>query len=42
VDAGRCIPFLLLTYIVYFGLPALGIVLDKWSANAQGGVFGTP
>jgi polar amino acid transport system permease protein len=32
VDAGRCIPFLLLTYIVYFGLPALGIVLDKWSA----------
>jgi polar amino acid transport system permease protein len=32
VDAGRCIPFLLLTYIVYFGLPAVGIVLDKWTA----------
>jgi polar amino acid transport system permease protein len=32
VDAGRCIPFLLLTYIVYFGLPAAGVVLDKWTA----------
>jgi polar amino acid transport system permease protein len=32
VDAGRCIPFLLLTYIVYFGLPATGVVLNKWSA----------
>jgi len=32
VDAGRCIPFLLLTYIVYFGLPSVGIVLDKWTA----------
>lgn len=33
VDAGRCIPFLLLAYLVYFGLPALGLVLDKWSAG---------
>lgn len=32
VDAGRCVPFLLLTYIVYFGLPAVGIVLSKWTA----------
>jgi polar amino acid transport system permease protein len=32
VDAGRCVPFLLLIYIVYFALPALGIVLDKWTA----------
>lgn len=32
VDAVRCVPFLLLAYIVYFGLPALGIVMDKWSA----------
>lgn len=32
VDAGRCIPFLLLTYIVYFGLPSVGVVLDKWTA----------
>jgi polar amino acid transport system permease protein len=32
MNAGRCIPFLLLTYIVYFGLPAGRVVLDKWSA----------
>lgn len=32
VDAGRCIPFLLLTYLVYFALPSLGLVVDKWSA----------
>jgi polar amino acid transport system permease protein len=32
VDFGRCIPFLLFTYIVYFALPAAGIVLDKWTA----------
>ncbi len=32
VDAGRCVPFLLLAYIVYFALPAIGIVLDKWTA----------
>ena len=28
----RCIPFLLLTYLVYFALPSLGVVVDKWSA----------
>lgn len=32
VDSGRCIPFLLFAYIVYFALPAVGIVLDKWTA----------
>jgi polar amino acid transport system permease protein len=32
IDAGRCVPFLLLTYIVYFALPAVGVVLDKWTA----------
>ena len=32
VDCGRCIPFLLLAYMVYFALPAIGIVLDKWTA----------
>lgn len=32
VDGGRCIPFLLLAYLVYFGLPSLGLVLDKWTA----------
>ena len=32
VDAGRCVPFLLLTYLVYFALPSLGVTVDKWSA----------
>jgi polar amino acid transport system permease protein len=32
VDGGRCIPFLLLTYLVYFALPTLGLTVDKWSA----------
>jgi polar amino acid transport system permease protein len=32
VDGGRCVPFLLLAYIVYFALPAVGIVFDKWTA----------
>jgi polar amino acid transport system permease protein len=32
VDCGRCIPFLLFTYLVYFALPAVGIVFDKWTA----------
>jgi polar amino acid transport system permease protein len=32
VDSGRCIPFLLFAYIIYFALPAAGIVLDKWTA----------
>jgi polar amino acid transport system permease protein len=32
IDAGRCIPFLLLTYLVYFALPSIGLVVDKWSA----------
>jgi polar amino acid transport system permease protein len=32
IDAGRCIPFLLLTYLVYFALPSIGLVVDKWAA----------
>jgi len=32
VDGGRCIPFLLLTYLVYYALPSLGLRLDKWTA----------
>jgi polar amino acid transport system permease protein len=39
VDTGRCIPFLLLAYIVYFALPAVGIVLDKWTAAITTLVF---
>jgi polar amino acid transport system permease protein len=33
VDAMRCVPFLLLAYIVYYGLPSLGLNLDNWSAG---------
>jgi len=33
VDAMRCIPFLLFAYIVYYGLPSLGINFDNWSAG---------
>ncbi len=32
VDAGRCVPFLLLTYLIYYALPSLGLSLDKWTA----------
>ena len=33
VDAMRCMPFLLFAYIVYYGLPSLGISFDNWSAG---------
>lgn len=33
VDAMRCVPFLLFVYIVYYGLPSLGILLDNWTAG---------
>jgi polar amino acid transport system permease protein len=33
VDAMRCTPFLLFAYIVYYGLPSLGIRFDNWSAG---------
>jgi polar amino acid transport system permease protein len=33
VDAMRCIPFLLFAYIVYYGLPSLGVRLDNWSSG---------
>ncbi len=33
VDAMRCIPFLLFAYIVYYGLPSVGINFDNWSAG---------
>ena len=32
VDGGRCVPFLLLAYLVYYALPGLGLRLDKWTA----------
>jgi polar amino acid transport system permease protein len=33
VDAMRCVPFLLFVYLIYFGLPSLGIILDNWSSG---------
>jgi polar amino acid transport system permease protein len=33
IDAMRCVPFLLLAYIVYYGLPSLGLTLDNWTAG---------
>src|SRR6202158_5768345 len=33
VDGMRCVPFLLLAYIVYYGLPTFGIRFDNWTAG---------
>ena len=33
VDSLRCTPFLLFAYILYYGLPSLGLRLDNWSAG---------
>jgi polar amino acid transport system permease protein len=33
VDAMRCVPFLLFVYLIYFGLPTLGIQFDNWSSG---------
>lgn len=33
VDLMRCVPFLMLTYLVYYGLPRLGLRLDNWTAG---------
>ncbi len=33
VDSMRCVPFLLFAYIVYYGLPSLGLRLDNWSSG---------
>jgi polar amino acid transport system permease protein len=33
VDLARCTPFLLFAYIVYYGLPSLGLQFDAWSAG---------
>jgi len=33
VDAARCTPFLLFAYMVYYGLPSLGLRFDNWSAG---------
>lgn len=31
IDAARAIPFLMLAYFVYYGLPSLGVTLDSWT-----------
>jgi polar amino acid transport system permease protein len=33
VDCMRCVPFLLFAYIVYYGLPSLGLRLDNWTSG---------
>jgi polar amino acid transport system permease protein len=33
LDATRCMPVLLLIYLVYYQLPSLGIVLNNWTAG---------
>jgi polar amino acid transport system permease protein len=33
VDAARCTPFLLFVYIVYYGLPSVGVRFDNWGAG---------
>jgi polar amino acid transport system permease protein len=33
VDGMRCVPFLLFAYIVYYGVPSLGVRLDNWTSG---------
>ncbi len=33
VDAMRCVPFLLFAYLVYYGLPELGLEFDSWACG---------
>jgi polar amino acid transport system permease protein len=33
VDGMRCMPFLLLVYVIYYGLPSLGLRLDNWGSG---------
>ncbi len=33
VDAMRCMPFLLFVYLIYYGLPSLGLRFDNWSTG---------
>ena len=33
VDGMRCVPFLLLAYLVYYGLPELGLQFDSWTCG---------
>jgi len=33
VDGMRCVPFLLFAYIIYYGLPSLGLRFDNWTSG---------
>ncbi|BDA84874.1 amino acid ABC transporter permease [Aureimonas sp. SA4125] len=33
VDSMRCMPFLLFAYLLYFGLPSLGIRMNNWTSG---------
>ena len=33
VDAMRCVPFLLFAYLIYYGLPSLGLQLGNWTSG---------
>jgi polar amino acid transport system permease protein len=33
VDLMRCVPFLMLVYLVYYGLPHLGLDFDNWTSG---------
>lgn len=33
VDGMRCVPFLLFVYVVYYGLPSIGLSFDNWSSG---------
>jgi polar amino acid transport system permease protein len=33
VDLMRCTPFLLLAYVIYYGLPSIGLRFDNWGAG---------
>src|SRR5215467_8752845 len=33
VDTMRCIPFLLLAYLIYYALPSLGLNFNNWTSG---------
>jgi polar amino acid transport system permease protein len=33
IDAMRCVPFLLFAYLLYYGLPAVGVRLSPWNTG---------
>jgi polar amino acid transport system permease protein len=33
IDAARCTPFLLFAYLIYYGLPSIGLRFDNWGAG---------